>query len=115
MSEPAPASPSFSVFAHLNVEKTPLYRAILSFFVAERARFVIALRPSEIQAALSAAALPFDPLKSQIRNFRSAPSTPKPSPPLSSNCARGATSTIPPTTPTPPPSRSFINAAAFIN
>ena len=60
MSEPAPTSPSFSVFAHLNVDKTPLYRAILSLFVAERARFVIALRPSEIQAALPAVALPFE-------------------------------------------------------
>ncbi len=42
MSGPAPTSPAFSVFAHLNVDKTPLYRAILTLFVAERARFVIA-------------------------------------------------------------------------
>ena len=46
---------SYAVFAHLNVDKTPLYRAILRFFVAERARFVISLRPSEIHAALAAA------------------------------------------------------------
>lgn len=38
----------FSVFAHLNVEKTALYRAVLKVFVAERARFVISLRPAEI-------------------------------------------------------------------
>lgn len=45
---------NFSVFAHLNAEKTPLYRAILEVFAAERARFTIALRPSEIAAALAA-------------------------------------------------------------
>lgn len=52
----------FSVFAHLNAEKTALYRAILGVFVTERARFTIALRPPEIAAAL--AALP----PSQISN-----------------------------------------------
>ncbi len=45
----------YSVFAHLNTEKAPLYRAILGVFVAERARYALALRPSEIQAALAAA------------------------------------------------------------
>ena len=40
MSEPAMPPVSYAVFAHLNVDKTPLYRAILNFFVAERARFV---------------------------------------------------------------------------
>lgn len=45
---PAGSSTPFAVFAHLNVENTPLYRAILTRFVAERARFVISLRPSEI-------------------------------------------------------------------
>jgi hypothetical protein len=54
MSEPAIPSVSYAVFAHLNVDKTPLYRAILNFFVAERTRFVISLRPSEIHAALTA-------------------------------------------------------------
>jgi hypothetical protein len=43
---------TYAVFVHLNAEKSPLYRAILSVFVAERARFTLALRPSEIQAAL---------------------------------------------------------------
>lgn len=46
-------SSTYSTFAHLNVDKTPLYRAILRVFVAERARFVISLRPSEILAALA--------------------------------------------------------------
>jgi len=45
---------TYAVFVHLNAEKSPLYRAILSVFVAERARFTLALRPSEIQAALVA-------------------------------------------------------------
>jgi uncharacterized protein (TIGR02677 family) len=53
MSEPAAIPVTYSAFAHLNVDKTPLYRAILGLFVAERARFVISLRPSEIQASLS--------------------------------------------------------------
>ncbi|MGH8018752.1 MAG: TIGR02677 family protein [Opitutaceae bacterium] len=45
----------FSAFAHLNAPNAPLYRAILGVFVAERARFAIALRPSEIAAGLAAA------------------------------------------------------------
>jgi hypothetical protein len=45
----------FSVFAHLNAEKAGLYRAILTHFVTERARFVISLRPAEIHATLTAA------------------------------------------------------------
>src|ERR1700737_4112417 len=44
---------TYSVFVHLNAEKSPLYRAILRAFVAERARFALALRPSEIQVALA--------------------------------------------------------------
>ena len=44
----------FSVFAHLNAEKAPLYRAILEVFATERARFTIALRPPEIAAGLAA-------------------------------------------------------------
>lgn len=39
---------SYAVFAHLNVEKTPLYRAVLEAFVAARRQFAIALRPVEI-------------------------------------------------------------------
>lgn len=46
---------TYTVFVHLNAEKSPLYRAILGAFVAERARFALALRPSEIQAALASA------------------------------------------------------------
>jgi uncharacterized protein (TIGR02677 family) len=53
---PLPGSDAtYTVFAHLNAEKAPLYRAILSAFVAERARFALALRPSEIQTALEGA------------------------------------------------------------
>lgn len=48
-----PPSADFSVFAHLNVEKSPLYRTILGVFVTERARFVISLRPAEIHAVLA--------------------------------------------------------------
>ncbi len=44
---------AYSVFAHLNVEKTALYRGILDVFVAERARFAIALRPAEIASAVA--------------------------------------------------------------
>jgi hypothetical protein len=46
---------TYTVFAHLNADKASLYRDILGTFVAERARFALALRPSEIQAALAAA------------------------------------------------------------
>jgi hypothetical protein len=38
---PPPPASAYTVFAHLNAEKTPLYRAILG---AARARFAIALR-----------------------------------------------------------------------
>lgn len=43
-----------SAFAHLNAEKSALYRAVLGVFVSERARFTIALRPPEIAAGLAA-------------------------------------------------------------
>lgn len=49
---------SFAVFAHLNVEKTALYRGILGVFVAERARFAIALRPAEISGGLARSSPP---------------------------------------------------------
>ncbi len=39
--EPPPPSTTYSVFAHLNAEKAPLYRAILAALAAERARFAI--------------------------------------------------------------------------
>ena len=45
---------TYAAFAHLNAPNAPLYRAILATFVAERARFVLALRPSEILPALAA-------------------------------------------------------------
>jgi hypothetical protein len=48
---------TYTVFAHLNAEKASLYRDILGTFVAERARFALALRPSEIQAALATASV----------------------------------------------------------
>ena len=44
---------SYSVFAHLQADKCALYRAILGVFVAERSRFVISLRPTEIHSALA--------------------------------------------------------------
>ena len=43
---------ALAVFAHLNVEKSAFYRAILEAFVAARSQFSIALRPSEIVARL---------------------------------------------------------------
>src|SRR5258708_27860597 len=53
---PFPGSDAtYCVFVHLNAEIAPLYRAILSAFVAERGRFALALRPSEIQTALEEA------------------------------------------------------------
>lgn len=51
-------SDAFSVFTHLNADKCALYRAILGVFVAERARFVISLRPSEIHTLLTRNAEP---------------------------------------------------------
>ncbi len=50
---PGPDGRTYTVFAHLNADKASLYRDILGTFVAERARFALALRPSEIQAALA--------------------------------------------------------------
>jgi len=64
---------TYAVFVHLNAEKSPLYRAILSVFVAERARFTLALRPSEIQAALvatSASTAPLDEIDAALRQLR---------------------------------------------
>lgn len=40
------------VFAHLNAELAPLYRAILEAFVGAKDRFVLHLRPEEVVAAL---------------------------------------------------------------
>ena len=63
------AAPPYAVFAHLNVGNTPLYRAILSFFVTERARFVISLRPTEILSALSTALAPSIPSAPPLSDF----------------------------------------------
>jgi uncharacterized protein (TIGR02677 family) len=63
---------TYAVFAHVNAEKSPLYRAILRAFVAERTRFAIALRPSEIHAALattSGPALPPDEVDAALRQL----------------------------------------------
>ncbi len=64
---------TYAVFVHLNAEKSPLYRAILSVFVAERARFTLALRPSAIQATLvpaSAGTLTLDEIDAALRQLR---------------------------------------------
>ena len=50
-----PVTSDYSVFAHLQAEKAALYRSILGVFVSERARFVISLRPAEVESALSRA------------------------------------------------------------
>ncbi|MFP4353360.1 MAG: TIGR02677 family protein [Puniceicoccaceae bacterium] len=39
-------------FAHLQADKSDLYRAILELFVAEKQHFTIALRPGEVRGAL---------------------------------------------------------------
>lgn len=39
------------VFAYINTEKTPQYRAIMRVFVEAKARFALHLRPQEIVAA----------------------------------------------------------------
>lgn len=64
---------TYAVFVHLNAAKSPLYRAILSVFVTERARFTLALRPSEIQAALvatSTGTLPLEEIDAALRQLR---------------------------------------------
>jgi len=53
--------PTFSVFVHLNTDKSTLYRAVLRFFVAERARFVISLRPVEILTGLATSSALYRP------------------------------------------------------
>ena len=51
-------STSVTPFAHLNAEKSALYRAILGVFVSERARFTIALRPPRSPPASPSAMRP---------------------------------------------------------
>lgn len=72
MKSPDPDFSDYAVFAHLNVDNTPLYRAILRVFVAERARFVISLRPSEIFNALAAPSATTSGTdgESEISNFK---------------------------------------------
>lgn len=41
-------------FAYLDVEKTPLYRAVMRVFVEAKQRFALHLRPPEVRAALAA-------------------------------------------------------------
>jgi uncharacterized protein (TIGR02677 family) len=43
---------NYSAFAHLNTEKVAQYRAVLEVFRDARERFVIALRPADVRAAL---------------------------------------------------------------
>ncbi len=47
--------PRLSVFAYLDVEKTPLYRAIMGVFRRTKERFGIHLRPAEVHLALTTA------------------------------------------------------------
>lgn len=48
-----PALPRYNVFTHLNADKAPLYRAILGIFAQAKARFVIHLRPSDLESQLA--------------------------------------------------------------
>jgi uncharacterized protein (TIGR02677 family) len=66
MSESPSTSATYSAFAHLNAEKSALYRAILGVFVAQRARFVISLRPAEILAGLASSAVEFGPSPGRV-------------------------------------------------
>jgi len=43
---------TYSVFAHLNADKSAQYRAVLGVFTTARERFVIALRPTDVTTAL---------------------------------------------------------------
>jgi uncharacterized protein (TIGR02677 family) len=45
----------FSAFAHLNVDRAPLYRAVLSTFTEAKSRFVIHVRPQEVLGCIQAA------------------------------------------------------------
>ncbi len=45
------------IFAYVDVEKSPLYRAVMQLFVEEKQNFGIHLRPSEVCAALKALGL----------------------------------------------------------
>lgn len=64
------SSSAYSVFAHLTAEKSALYRAILTIFVSERARFALALRPADLEPALAGMALAPDELEAALRQLR---------------------------------------------
>src|SRR4051794_14421938 len=51
---------SLVVFAHLNVEKTELYRRILRVFMEAKASFLLHLRPSDVAATLHNDQVRFD-------------------------------------------------------
>lgn len=70
MTEPPSSSVSYSVFVHLSAEKAALYRAILRVFLAERARFVISLRPGELHTALVDAAFTPPEIDAALQQLR---------------------------------------------
>lgn len=45
--------PDYGTFAHLTADKRDLYREVLSVFAAEKARFILHLRPTDVAAATS--------------------------------------------------------------
>src|SRR5215831_18503952 len=47
------SSSDYNVFAHLTAEKSDIYRAVLSVFVEAKARFVIHLRPADLERQLA--------------------------------------------------------------
>jgi len=46
------SSSDYNVFAHLTAEKSDIYRAVLNVFVEAKARFVIYLRPRDVERQL---------------------------------------------------------------
>lgn len=46
------SSSDYNVFAHLTAEKSDIYRAVLNVFVEAKARFVIHLRPADLERQL---------------------------------------------------------------
>ena len=75
LAPPFAVADSFSVFAHLNVEKTALYRAVLDAFVA-------ALRPAEVAGLLRTSLAAKDAPSAKKPSSR-------PSPPISGEAKRG--------------------------
>lgn len=58
---------SYSALAHLTADKTVHYRAVLEVFAAAREQFVIALRPTDVLAALAEANTDADPGATRVR------------------------------------------------